>query len=602
MIGSAANASVTPSNAGLNRYKNIVAYDATRATIKKNSANKNNDYINANWVPGHQRARGYLATQGPVPDSFNAHWQLVWESGIETIVMVTNEIENNALKCHRYWPSKEEGAVKYGEITVTLLSEEPTGTYIVRRMKVTRGGGSFELLHFQYTVWPDHGVPNTTSEILTFRKAVRKANPWTGPPLLVHCSAGVGRTGTFIVIDTMHNRAATLDSDLDIHGFVKKIRCSRNYLVQTLVQYQFCFRACLDALNKSLVKCVKQVRKLGEGSEDTALNALGELGDIETDISEALDAYGGVDHADALLTLGRKAGRGIIADKRWAAFDADNDKAVAKKVSKSTRKKSLEKATDLWKVRGNVPNYDEEGYFDSNAPGLPDRVKSLAINSGPEAWRSKYSEVAQAWVAEVYDVTSALNPIESRLMSLASQTENWKLRGQVFRAAIEKDGENVLSDLTQRMDSLRKVLDENESRWRSKTNIVTEVTSDASLAQRLESLADFSTHWQNRGTGEGKIVESPQKRLAEEQALRRAEQDALRQIAAAELEAKQLAEKAERLKLAEERRRKAEPPVKPTPSNFEPKVKKMVELRPTEKEEEAHPMVKAAATLSKKKK
>ena len=141
--GSKAKASADPSNKALNRYNNIVAYDSSRVLVKPNKHNGKKDYINANWVPGFGQKRGYIASQGPVPDAFNAFWQMVWDTGVETIVMVTNEIENNKLKCHRYWPSREQPEETYGEIKVALLEEVPRSTFIERNFQISRGSAKF---------------------------------------------------------------------------------------------------------------------------------------------------------------------------------------------------------------------------------------------------------------------------------------------------------------------------------------------------------------------------------------------------------------------------------------------------------------------------
>ena len=119
-----------------------------------------------------------------------------------------------------------------------------------------------------------------------------------------------------------------------------------------------------------------------------------------------------------------------MADMRYAEFDAAVDKAVASKVPPAVRAESLAASQDLWRVRGNVPmSAEEHGYFPNEANDIGSRVQSLQVQTKPDAWRKRYQEVAANWVSEVYDVTAALNPIESRMMSLAAQMESWKLRG-----------------------------------------------------------------------------------------------------------------------------------------------------------------------------
>lgn len=120
--GSPATASEHPNHTDLNRYRNIVAYDHSRVKVTPNSHNGNTDFINASYMKGHLQNKSYIASQGPVPGSFNAFWQMVWEQGVEGIVMVTNEIEKNKLKCHRYWPSRETPTQQYGNVAGTSTS------------------------------------------------------------------------------------------------------------------------------------------------------------------------------------------------------------------------------------------------------------------------------------------------------------------------------------------------------------------------------------------------------------------------------------------------------------------------------------------------
>ena len=587
-----------------NRYKNILAYDHSRVKVAKSKALPGGDYINANFIPGHLQKVGYIASQGPVPDSFGAFWHMAWEQGVECIVMVTNEIENGNLKCHRYWPSAEEGTVTYGEVSVTLRDEQPTSTFIRRLFLVQWGKASMEMVHFQYTVWPDHGVPNTTSELLGFRKEVRRTCKWPGPPLLVHCSAGVGRTGTFMAVDTLLNRCETLSADVDPLGFVKQMRLQRNFMVQALVQYQFIFKALTDGMNKSLVRSVKAVRRMNAGDEDAFLSAAVEgLDEIEQEIGDALDGYTGQEHTEALLSLGREAGKSnlIKPDVRWTAFDASTEVKAAAAVPTKVRRDSLKAAQDVWRVRGNVPDPTHEGYKEDSAAALPARVQSLAINTAPDAWRARYVEVAQQWVSDVYDVTSALNPIESRLMSLASQNENWKLRGAGYRTAIEKETADVVVALTERMGSLRSTLLTDEERWKARLGDSATVPPEkpnASLMDRLVALQDFTTSWTSRGTGEGREVESPTKRAAEEAELRRLEAEALRAEREAAQAEREAAEREERNRRMEEKRRSMVPPVKATVvDRAETAPKQMVKLRKSSADAAAHPMIAAAASM-----
>ena len=458
-------------------------------------------------------------------------------------------------------------------------------------------------------MWPDHGVPNTTSEMLGFRKAVRKLCP-KGPPLVVHCSAGVGRTGSFLVIDTMVSRMEQLDPDLDIQKLVREIRKSRNFLVQTLVQYQYCHRAVKDALQKHIASTVRAIKKK---SGDVLEQAKYDLEELQVDIAETLDAYVGDERGEEqFLTLGRKTGRGIIADIRYTEFDKDADVAVASTVPPDVRAESLAASQDLWRVRGNVPmSAEEHGYFPNDANDLGSRVQSLQIQTKPDAWRKRYQEVADNWVSEVYDVTAALNPIESRMMSLASQLESWKLRGKHFRDVVTKEQQSIKTTYDNRLTSLESTITGAEGRWKERgdglrTAAVREHEVDTTedlggMENRIGHLMTWAKTSSNRGTIEGRVVDNPAHTA-------QAELDARLQAEAERMEALQQMEKdrhekelAERTKRQEELRRSNEKPVQPFrtdgAANMTPK--QMVQLNKVAAPAKVHPMVRPASTPAK---
>jgi protein tyrosine phosphatase len=245
----------------LNRYNNIFAYDDTRVKITPRKANFNSDYINANWVPGERIPRQYIATQGPVPDSFDSFWQMVWECGSTTIVMVTNEVEGGKLKCHRYWPVSDEqsdGSIALGDenspLLITAQGENVHPTYVERKFTLSQKGEKRQVVQLAYTAWPDHGVPTTTKEILQFRSEIMRFNP--RGPLVIHCSAGVGRTGTMIGIDRFIEATFNLKT-LAVPDIVCEMREARNFMVQGQFQFMYIYAACMDALQRMLNAVVR---------------------------------------------------------------------------------------------------------------------------------------------------------------------------------------------------------------------------------------------------------------------------------------------------------------------------------------------------------
>ncbi|XP_042319840.1 receptor-type tyrosine-protein phosphatase F isoform X11 [Sceloporus undulatus] len=229
-----------------NRYANVIAYDHSRVILTSIDGVPGSDYINANYIDGYRKQNAYIATQGPLPETLSDFWRMVWEQRTATIVMMTRLEEKSRVKCDQYWPGR--GTETYGLIQVTLLDTVELATYTVRTFALYKNGSSEkrELRQFQFMAWPDHGVPEYPTPILAFLRRVKACNPPDAGPVVVHCSAGVGRTGCFIVIDAMLERMKH-EKTVDIYGHVTCMRSQRNYMVQTEDQYIFIHEALLEA-------------------------------------------------------------------------------------------------------------------------------------------------------------------------------------------------------------------------------------------------------------------------------------------------------------------------------------------------------------------
>ncbi|XP_065390276.1 receptor-type tyrosine-protein phosphatase mu isoform X10 [Macaca fascicularis] len=245
-----------------NRYGNIIAYDHSRVRLQTIEGDTNSDYINGNYIDGYHRPNHYIATQGPMQETIYDFWRMVWHENTASIIMVTNLVEVGRVKCCKYWPDDTE---IYKDIKVTLIETELLAEYVIRTFAVEKGGAGGEancspsrevsqrgvheireIRQFHFTGWPDHGVPYHATGLLGFVRQVKSKSPPNAGPLVVHCSAGAGRTGCFIVIDIMLDMAER-EGVVDIYNCVRELRSRRVNMVQTEEQYVFIHDAILEA-------------------------------------------------------------------------------------------------------------------------------------------------------------------------------------------------------------------------------------------------------------------------------------------------------------------------------------------------------------------
>ncbi|XP_059381271.1 receptor-type tyrosine-protein phosphatase mu-like isoform X2 [Carassius carassius] len=228
-----------------NRYGNIIAYDHSRVRLQPLEGEQSSDYINANYVDGYHRPNHYIATQGPMQETVYDFWRMVWQENTATIVMVTNLVEVGRVKCCKYWPDDTE---IYRDMKVTLIETQLLSEYVIRTFAVEKRGAHEirEIRQFHFTGWPDHGVPYHATGLLGFVRRVKAKSPANAGPMVIHCSAGAGRTGCFIVIDIMLDMAER-EGVVDIYNCVRELRSRRVNMVQTEEQYVFIHDAILEA-------------------------------------------------------------------------------------------------------------------------------------------------------------------------------------------------------------------------------------------------------------------------------------------------------------------------------------------------------------------
>ncbi|XP_037369891.1 receptor-type tyrosine-protein phosphatase beta isoform X2 [Talpa occidentalis] len=240
-----------PENRGKNRYNNILPYDASRVKLSNVDDDPCSDYINASYIPGNNFRREYIATQGPLPGTKDDFWKMAWEQNVHNIVMVTQCVEKGRVKCDHYWPADQD-SLYYGDLILQMLSESVLPEWTIREFRICSEEqlDAHRLIrHFHYTVWPDHGVPETTQSLIQFVRTVRdyiNRSPGAGPTV-VHCSAGVGRTGTFMALDRILQQLDSKDS-VDIYGAVHDLRLHRVHMVQTECQYVYLHQCVRDVL------------------------------------------------------------------------------------------------------------------------------------------------------------------------------------------------------------------------------------------------------------------------------------------------------------------------------------------------------------------
>lgn len=249
-----------------NRYRDVICLDESRVLLKKEENGTeldefDSDYIHANFVDGYKQKNAYISTQGPLDETVEDFWRMIWQQSVLVIAMTTKCYEQRKLKCAQYWPLEKGECMPIGDsFEITNLHISDLEDYRVTKLELRHvaTNKTRTISHCQFMSWPDHGVPKSAAQILDFIGLVRAnqaerlrelAQPWQGhplgPPVCVHCSAGIGRTGTFCAIEISVNRLKDMRT-VNILDTVNKIRAQRAQSVQMRDQYVFCYLAVIE--------------------------------------------------------------------------------------------------------------------------------------------------------------------------------------------------------------------------------------------------------------------------------------------------------------------------------------------------------------------
>ncbi|XP_065066990.1 uncharacterized protein LOC135692673 [Rhopilema esculentum] len=254
-----ATAGAKECNRKKNRYKDILPFDHTRVILKRNGSEEGSDYINASYIKSPDGKKGYIASQGPMPSTVDDFWWMIWQHKIKVVVMACKEIELGKHRCQRYWPANGE-ELRFGPVAVTLVREELIANCLTKRtLKAVFGNEEHRLWQLHYTAWPDHGVPKTTQNLIHIIELVREIHPWDSPPVLLHCSAGCGRTGVMVAVDYGRRIIRKSPSSFNVIDIVMTLRKQRPAMVQSKEQYEYLHEVFRDLI-------LEQMKKKGDFS------------------------------------------------------------------------------------------------------------------------------------------------------------------------------------------------------------------------------------------------------------------------------------------------------------------------------------------------
>eukprot|EP00041_Stephanoeca_diplocostata_P036685 m.1348591 g.1348591 ORF g.1348591 m.1348591 type:complete len:762 (+) comp24915_c1_seq2:473-2758(+) len=295
-----------------NRYNDILPNPRTMVKLKEEGGDPSTTYINANWIRNYHGQKSFIAAQGPTPRTLPSFVRMIWEHNCCTVVMLTRLKEGPKVKCEPYFPPKLNASLQFEEISVTLLASQTKDGHTKNTLRLRRGNETKTVTHFWYTAWPDHGVPTDannkpyTKDMILLALSVRahrKATDKFASPAVIHCSAGVGRTGAFISVDQAID-AYKKKERIDLNDVVRQMRSDRMAMIQHPPQYLFVYAAARDYIVGKLQLKANKKQQSGESSEvESSAEPAGDPGIGAMYV--AVDDYDNPDDNESVMLLER---------------------------------------------------------------------------------------------------------------------------------------------------------------------------------------------------------------------------------------------------------------------------------------------------------
>ncbi|XP_046542684.1 uncharacterized protein LOC124253012 [Haliotis rubra] len=310
----------SPEHRPKNRFKSLYPYDHSRVVLQKTPGNKHSDYINANYIDTYTRKKAFIATQGPMPKTVGDFWRMVWQEETDIIVMLTRLKEGIEVKCEKYWP-EEKKRLTLGYLTITNDGVTERPDYCIRRITIDHKklNERRQVMHLHYVSWPDHDVPSTPA-FVRFWKVFSAMADDSKTPVVVHCSTGVGRTGTFIALEALVERARQ-EGVVDVNDFVLKMCADRVSMVQTKEQYLFLHQVVLEALYSDMTQMTLATFESQFSADNLEIASASEEAILKKEwekLNELKDEWNASETKGALLPENRRKNRSkdiLPADK-----------------------------------------------------------------------------------------------------------------------------------------------------------------------------------------------------------------------------------------------------------------------------------------------